>query len=390
MRKVSLNKAKPGTVLARPVFGLNGQILLNAGAKLKQQYINNLALMGFNSVYVKDNRLEDVSCEEPVSERTRQEGYTVLKNVFDGLLKGDKNYRSLIRMENSILDIVSRLIDEIDFNRDLLNPLDIKSMNNYYYYEHSINVAILSIVAALNTGMPLNRIKRDAPGLLLFDIGNIKVPPHILMKRGPLSGNEYEIIRKHPVYGDQVIKKSKLFTGTARKIISQHHERNNGSGYPKGLKEKDINHLAQIAAVADVYDALISERPYRKAMLPDEALKELSCMEETGLNMGLVKVFYNFVAAYPLGTHVMLSNGMSGLVSANTPGSPACPTVRVFYEGEQLIPVSSPYEINLSEKEDVVIKKVIKEEEPGQAYPSSGLNIGFNNDFLKNLRFETL
>ena len=363
MKKVSVKDVKPGMELARPVYGVEGQVILNEGVKLKPQYIRNLVQMDVSSVYVKDERLEDVEQEDVIAEKTKLETRNLLKNVFKETAQGKESLKNVVKLEKKITQTIDNIIEDILENKELvLNLVEIKSTNNYHF-DHSLSVAVLSIITAIKMELPLSLIKRNTPGLLLFDIGNIKIPNFILNKPGPLTNDELEIVKKHPVHGYRIFKKTNLFSDNTADIILQHHERLDGNGYPRGLKEDDINLFAQIVAVADVYDALISHRPYRQAYSPDKALQILSTMSNEGLNARLIQEFYKFVAAYPVGTHVMLSNEQSGLVIGNTAGYPFRPKVRVFYEGEQLTPISNPYEIDLTERLDVVVKRVINEEE---------------------------
>lgn len=362
MKKTPLSAVKPGMELARPVYGIKGEILLNVGTKLKPKYIRNLLLMGVGSVYIKDERLADVKQDELINEKTKQEAHLLIKNMFTETSEGGENFKNIVKLEEEITTVTNKLFEDILSNDELiLNLVDIKATNNYFF-EHSLSVAVLSIIIALKMNIPVSRVKRNAAGLLLFDIGNTKIPKNILSKKGSLNKKEFEDIKKHPLHGHQLFKKNKIFSDSSGLIVAQHHERLNGKGYPRGLEGKKINLLAQIVSVADVYDALISDRPYRKAFYPFEALELLSGMGEAGLNVDIIRVLFNFVAAFPVGLHVMLSNGESGLVVDNTPGHPLRPKVRIFYEGNRLTPLSDPYEIDLTEKLDIVVEKVLTDD----------------------------
>ena len=366
MRKVSIQNVKPGMELARPVYGVEGQTILKAGVALKPKYIQKLYQMDINAVYVKDERLEDVEQEDVIAEKTKQETRMVLKSVFLETSNSGESRKNIVNLERKIIDTVNNIFDDILGNKELvLNLVDIKSTDNYFF-DHSLSVAVMSIITALKMDLPRSMIKRNTPGMLLFDIGMTKIPAFILNKSGELSPEEFDVIKRHPKHGFQLFKDSKMFSDSAADIILQHHERIDGQGYPRGLKEKDISLFAQIVAVADVYDALISKRPYRRAYQPYEALAILSSMWNQGLNADIIRELFKFVAAYPLGTHVMLSTGHSGLVIGNTAGNPFRPRVRIFYEGEELSPIANPYEVDLTENLDVVVDRVIVEEdEPG-------------------------
>ncbi len=363
MRKISIEAAKEGMELARPVYSIDGQIIINKGIKLKPRYIDNLMMKNIPSVYVRDERIDDVKEEEVIAERTKQEARSVLKNIFTETKQSNTGFRSIVKLERQVMDTVNNIVNDIMENRDvMINLADIKITNNYYF-DHSITVSVLSIITAMKMDIPLTMIKRNTPELMLFDIGNQKIAQNILSKKDKLSENEFNEIKKHPILGNQIFKKTNLNTDTNGAIISQHHERVDGSGYPYGLKQKDLHILSQILAVADVYDALISDRPYRKAYPPHEALDILSGRGNEGLNVDIVTKLFRFVAAYPVGAKVMLSNEQSGLVVGNTMGYPFRPKVRIFYEGSEQTPLSSPYEIDLAEKSlNIVVTGVMKDE----------------------------
>ena len=359
MKKTPLKAIKTDQVLARPVYGLLGEVLLNTGAELKSQYITALLEMGISSVYIKDKRLEDINQEDVISEKTRQEAHLLIKNIFTENIKSSEGHRFIYRSQKNIRDVTNNIIEDLLENRNIIiNIADIKALNNYYF-QHSLNVTIISAILCFKYEFPISLIKRYLGGIMLFDIGNTRLPQRLLYKKGIYSEKDSETIKKHTEYGFKILKNAEIFSDNATLLALQHHERLNGEGYPKKRSGKDINLVSQIVAVADIYDALISDRPHRSALYPFQALEILAWMGESGLNMDIVNMLHEFVSAFPIGLQVVLNNGESGLVIANKRNHPFQPKVRLFYEGENFSPLKNPYDVDLSRKKNLKVEKVL-------------------------------
>ncbi|MBD3108214.1 HD-GYP domain-containing protein [Bacillus sp. AGMB 02131] len=190
-------------------------------------------------------------------------------------------------------------------------------------------------------------------GTILHDVGKLKVPREILMKPGELADEEFAIIKKHTEYGFVILKEVKTIPLVVALCAYQHHERLDGTGYPQGLKDEDIHYYAKIIAVADVFDAITSNRVYREAMLPHEGLEILYAGCGRLFDLQIVEAFRSAVAIYPVGVTVELSNRTVGIVKKQNIGLGDRPIIEIIEEdGKKL---SSPYVINLSEKLDIVV-----------------------------------
>ncbi len=361
MRRISIEQIQPGLILAKAVFGSKGQLLLNAGVEIKTQYIYYLKKLGINYLYVRDDRLEGVQVEDVITEETRMEARSLVREIMSDGESKFKKQKSLLLYDEKIIHYITKIIDELLANKDIVvNLMDIKAAGDYIF-AHCVNTCVLATLTATKLGFKRPRLVNLATGALLHDVGNVAVPPEILNKQSSLTGDEYEMIKKHPLYGYEIFKKSSLFSAAAGAVIYQHHERQNGQGYPQGLKGGKINLPAQIVSVADVYDALTSDRPYRKAYLSYQAVEMLSAFGQEYFDLEVLKAFLSFVAAYPIGTHVFLSNGESGPVIGNTPGFPLHPVIKVMYSGESLALHPNPYELDLTETLNLSIVKVIED-----------------------------
>lgn len=165
--------------------------------------------------------------------------------------------------------------------------------------EHCQRIESLSMLVGEKMKLPPDRLELLIYAALLHDIGKITIPNHILKKTGPLTREEWQQIEKHPSAGRAIIEKT--FLKDAGPIIEQHHERYDGTGYPSGQKGDEILVEARIIAVVDAFDAMGSDRPYRKAMTNDEVVAELKRCSGTQFDPKVVDVLLDVISTYPPG-----------------------------------------------------------------------------------------
>lgn len=225
-------------------------------------------------------------------------------------------------------------------------------MADTYTYTHSIDVAILAIAIGVKMGFHRKKLICLGVGSILHDLGKTKIPNEILNKPGKLTPDEFSIIQKHPVYGYETIKEHDINRISAE-IVLNHHERYNGSGYPNGLHSNEINELAYICAIADVYSAMTADRVYRKALPPHEAYEMIMVSGEINFTPVTVEAFLKCIVPYPVGSIVYLSNGHIAQIYRQNPGLVFRPVVKLLSTGE---------EINLGIENNIVIKGLVPQE----------------------------
>lgn len=196
-----------------------------------------------------------------------------------------------------------------------------------------INVGILGIKVGIGLGYYGKELERLALAGLVHDIGLFAVPQSLVTKAGRLTQDERMLIEQHPELGYQVIHRTGTDYQWLAQLTRQAHERFNGQGYPNRLKGRQISEMAQILGVVDVFDALVSERPYRRRLLPHEAIKELLVTERTTFPREILKALVEQLSVYPLGTTVRLTTGEVGIVVRVNSRYPLRPVVRVNEEG---------------------------------------------------------
>ncbi len=179
---------------------------------------------------------------------------------------------------------------------------------------HCLNTSILALAFAQYLGEPFDEMEAIGLGALLHDIGLAKIPRFIVDKPGRLEPAERAIIEQHPETGEAMMFATKRVPAKSLRIILQHHERLDGSGYPKHLKGTQIDRSALIVGLADVYDALTSEQPWRHAELPQKALTTLRAQMAAQFGLELIEQFIRCLGIYPIGSLVRLSTGALGVV----------------------------------------------------------------------------
>ncbi|BFU97112.1 MAG: conserved protein of unknown function [Nitrospira sp.] len=192
-----------------------------------------------------------------------------------------------------------------------------------------VNVSILSAKVGAGLGYYGKELRQLVLAALVHDIGLFAVPQSVVAKAGRLTGDERTLIEQHPELGYQLIRKVGPEWGWLALVVRQAHERWNGQGYPNKLKGRNISELAQIIGVLDVFDALVTPRPYRRRFFPHEAVRELIVAERTAFPREVVKALVEQLSAYPLGTLVRLTTGEVGTVVQINAHFPLRPVVEV-------------------------------------------------------------
>ncbi len=224
---------------------------------------------------------------------------------------------------------VQTTIQEIIMNKEILNSLCDLRVYDEYTYAHSANVMSLSLLMGVTLGYPIDKLRQLGIGALLHDIGKNLVPDFILNKPGKLTDAEFTVMKTHPEKGLRLVQNHRWATPEIKGIIMHHHEKWAGGGYPYGLKGNDIPEMARVVAVCDVWDALISNRVYKKGMPPNQAYKIILDSMDTHFERRMVWAFQNFIVPYPKNSHVLLNSGEIAKVYAVNREDPTRPVVEL-------------------------------------------------------------
>ncbi len=354
MRFMPLQNVTDSMILARTIYTDDGRTLLNRGVRLNNRYVQRLQALGLPGVYVQRDGIETPDLPEPISTATRQAAIQNIRSVFQEVRLGQT-----FSMK-SIHTSVNAILNEIAANPNVLVGLtDVRAYDSYTF-GHCINVCVLSVMMGTRLGLHELDLRQLAIGAILHDLGKIAIPEHILKKPRALDDSEMQEMQNHSNYGWQVLRQHPELSLTSAHVAYQHHERPNGQGYPRGLKADEIMLNARICGIADAYDAMTSERIYKPAMKPKEALDVIKNLRGVQFDASLVDVFVQCVAPYPVGCLVQLNQGELAVVVDTNHEHREEPLVMVLFDKVGR-PVASPYNIDLAASAHHFIERVVEE-----------------------------
>lgn len=227
-----------------------------------------------------------------VYRHTRAEAMYTMKNIIDTFIYKDRN--GISRVKEAVANIFDELLD----NRDILHCLtDLRFLDDYTF-AHSINVCIISIIVGIGLKFNLLRLTELGVGAILHDVGKLKISEYILKKPSKLTVEEFEEVKKHTTYGYEILKNIKNISPASSYIALGHHERCDGSGYPLQLKGLDIHQYARIVAVADVFDALTTDRVYRKKLCRHDAYEYIESLGYNYFDQEIINAFFESIVVY--------------------------------------------------------------------------------------------
>jgi HD-GYP domain-containing protein (c-di-GMP phosphodiesterase class II) len=356
MRLVSIESVEPGALLARDVWGGSAGItpLLRAGTALRDTYLERLSRGGIAAVYIDDEVSAGIDIPDALRASTQLEAVRVLELAFSELPGAVAAASGSMRMEVALelRSVVKAILEDLENCGDAMLAFTDLATADAYTLQHSIDTTVLGLLLGRKLFQDYGWIDFDGTrrydkvderlirlglGLLLHDVGKVTVPAEVLNKNGPLDPSEWELIYAYPAAGADMLTDDTVGP-RARSVVRSHHERFDGSGYPSGLKGDAIPQLARIAAVADVFDAVTSARPYRVAAPPFVGVETVSAGDRTHFDPEVVAVFRAVVAPHPVGMSVTLSDGREGIVTDVPPSRADRPVVRVVtdYDGTRL------------------------------------------------------
>jgi HD-GYP domain-containing protein (c-di-GMP phosphodiesterase class II) len=353
MLLLTLSHVRPGMRLAKDIWLSNGILLLGRGQTLKESHIRRFKELGILALYVEDRRTEDIDVVDPISPETRARAVQEVAKAFNAAAAMIKEGKR-VNMDVKAIEFVAReIIEDLSSNNQAyLSIIDLRTYDDYTF-SHSVNTCVIGSAIAMELGIQESRLRHLAIGLLLHDIGKITVDQSIINKPGPLTQEEFEMIKAHPRKGFEILMWQEEISAKSKIIALHHHERMDGSGYPVGLKGEEIHEFGRIAAIADVYDAMTAQRIYRKSYSIQETVEFLREAGNQLFDRRYLEVFLRKVSIYPIGTVVELSTGDKAVVVAVNPDFPERPKVRVLWDrkGREV----EPLELDLSKERGIEI-----------------------------------
>lgn len=338
-RLVRTRQLQPGMKIDQAVVDKSGRNLVQRGSILDNYVIDSLLKMGVMMVYIQSGEETAGDIEKSISPQARKQierlhtddcskvelSDSVKTRVAEGIQFIYSNTESK-ELADATNNIASNLMNAINSTDAIAVDISALKTSDEYTFKHSVDVATMSMVLAKQQGLSQKQIYEIGVAGLLHDIGKTKIPLDILNKPARLTDEEFAVMKQHPVFGYRMIKDRDEFSNEICMAVLQHHEKMNSKGYPVGFPSDKITQYARILTIADIYDALVTERPYKSAFSQREAVEMIMSM--TGeLDLTAMKSFLESMILYPVDSIVELSNGEKAKVVKNNPHYILRPTV---------------------------------------------------------------
>ncbi|WP_342481436.1 HD-GYP domain-containing protein [Paenibacillus sp. FSL L8-0340] len=314
--RVHVMDLKPGDCLRMDTFNSRGLHVLPKGSSLQIEEIAKLIQHGVDYVDIEEAHVEPV----PIS---RSSIIQAVAANFDTSIEGFESVYTEALTKGSfnqtvVDDILQPSLNSLDKHKDVVSLLLLLDRDDNYTYNHSLQVGMLSYYISSWLGYSKKECYEIGRAGYLIDIGKCRISPSILNKPGKLSPEEYDQVKLHTIYGHEIIRSSMNDPHTAL-VALQHHEREDGSGYPNSLTKSDIHPYAQIAAVADIYSAMTTDRVYQSKQELISVLREINNLSFGKLNGRPVQAFIQHLMPNFIGKRVLLSTGDMGVIVMNNP-----------------------------------------------------------------------
>jgi putative nucleotidyltransferase with HDIG domain len=329
--KLSLEHLQVNQKLARNIYDQDGRLLLARDILLEPRHIEQLLKKGFEEVYL----WEETSAEEKteLDNRAAMRKAVLLPGIGTAVEAFREFMLSLSQGHaitlNQVEDTVDLIYPEIIGSNNILNQIKLLRQKDEYTMKHSVSVSIIAV--KLGEGMGLNNksLRCLAKAALLHDIGKARIPMDLINKPAQLTSQEHKEMQQHPLHGFRIAQEMQLTENEVITAILQHHEHFDGSGYPFKVLGHKLHIFSRIIAVADVFDALTSDRPYRKALPLFEALDEVVNRSLGHLDPFITRRLISYVLNVIPGEMVKLSDGSIASVVLVNQNEPQRPMIRV-------------------------------------------------------------
>lgn len=359
MRLVPVDLIEENDVLGKSIYSADAALLLSSGVRLSPSMVNSLKKNNIYYVYIEDGLSDGIVPMSIIPDEVKIKTVARVEKIMK------KSFTQLNSQNNKIIDqraikeyrtIIKDLFDMLsDMPERLYNMVELMG-TDMYTYSHSVNVSVLSIVVGLALNMDREKIHHMSIGALMHDIGKMDIPENLLNKPAGLSTDEFELMKNHVSIGYELIKDDISLSGITKQIVYGHHERLDGTGYPRGLGQNNISIYTRVVSICDMFDALTSDRAYQKRIPVYKAIDVMMAEAMQRIDADLLKIFIDNVAIYKPGETVILEDGRKGIIVDVRKGFATRPIIRIIED--QLN--QKPYEIDLKYDLSVFIKETVQ------------------------------
>jgi len=405
MKKLRTKDLKDGMRFTETVFIDKRNILVGPNAPIKQKDIERLLKWGINELEtngelitdesgpgdteklasVVNAELQKLGAAPASSDKKKQDAPDVgayvkrdcsiprnLKGYYQSWLD-DIDQMYVLAVDDYALDradsirVASEIIEKVQTERDALVSLMRKGKKRTYLAVHGVNVAIYAAMLGSRLEMHDQDLLHFVLGCIFIDIGMVKVPLSLFAKESKPNPEELRNIRAHPVHGYKILVQDNGFPKEVGLVALEHHERINGSGYPRKLIENQVSSFGRIAAILDTYEAMTNQRSYREEYISHEAMRNVVALGQANFDKQYLAIFLREIGVYPVGTYVRLNNNIIALVVATDPSSPMRPELKILLD-EFGDPVNHTEIIRLVQENDLTITKALNEKEKQELF----------------------
>jgi HD-GYP domain-containing protein (c-di-GMP phosphodiesterase class II) len=392
MRKISVEDLQPGMVYDKPIYVDSNNMLITANSPIKESDIKKLMTWGITEVEtagVLVKRVEPVAetaSEKETDKPDRAEETDTERKILS-------NYNDLLKKRKVLIEVHNRARNAVDAayrairsnvpfdTRDLEDSVQnivklLKENSNIFLFlygldegkdytlTHSVNVTFYSLIIGIALKYSPVKLNDLGLGTLLIDAGMVKLPVYIIHKQSNLTDQEYNQIKTHPLLGYKALKDLGKIKEASALVSLQHHEQFDGKGYPRGLRGNDIDEFARIAAIADSYEAQISNRSYRKKVYFYHAMRNLLSSGVNKFDPVILRVFLSRMSVYPIGSIVELNDGSVGIIIGSVPEKPLRPMIKLIFTSDKTR-IENTVIVNLVAEASLYIVRALDEADAG-------------------------
>ncbi|MBD3347025.1 MAG: HD domain-containing protein [Chitinivibrionales bacterium] len=338
MVRYKIDDVTDDMVLAESIFTSSGELLLAAGYRVTERYRRRLKSLGFGTVKIIVEGTEEVIPETIISEHVQREMSVAfkkttseMKSLFQykqqtqktvqDLIAENRNHLDKLIMNSGIVNTLDKFIEEILAQSAVVLNLSALAQINESYFTHVVNVTISALCLGKKYRFSYDEMKQLGMGAINYDLGLVAISKDILEKNEPLTDEEKRQLQQHTVYGHLMLSQNPSIPATSSAVSFQHHEYQNGTGYPRGLRGENlppvkdfsrknmIHRYAEIVAVADAYDMLSNGRKhYSRKHDARTALRRLIELGGNFLNADVIKTMITMIPLYPVGARIRVVN----------------------------------------------------------------------------------